>query len=170
MWGVGTQHGRLHRQRAAGRGYHMGAHREENNSDYNKEKDRHQRADYVQMDEAKQVRLCAEKGIRDLDDEGVEDYDDFAEEWGFPAWKANSTLRFQYEKWRLQLRTNFIGSQEQDVDGIDVFSDIAFLLMDLDDRGATPLYKGYTGGSDDHPPFPGTICASINNEIFILII
>ena len=38
------------------------------NSDYNKEKDRHQRASYVQMDEAKQVRLRAEKRIRDLED------------------------------------------------------------------------------------------------------
>ena len=35
----------------------------------------------------------------------------------------------------------------------------------ITDRGATPLYKGYEGSGDDHPPFPGTICASINNEI-----
>jgi iron complex outermembrane receptor protein len=80
-----------------------------------------------------QANRTIERSIRDLDDEGVEDYDDFAEEWGFPAWKANSTLRFQYEKWRLQLRTNFIGSQEQDVDGIDVFSDI----YDTTDVGTT---------------------------------
>ncbi len=46
-------------------------------------------------------------------------------------------------------------------------------LKELDDltekliveRGATPLYKGYPGSSADQPPFPGTICASINNEI-----
>ena len=32
-------------------------------------------------------------------------------------------------------------------------------------RGAKPLYKGYQGSSAEHPPFPGVICASINNEI-----
>ena len=46
-------------------------------------------------------------------------------------------------------------------------------LSDLDDlvtefiesRGATPLYKGYRGSPPTQPPFPGTICASVNNEI-----
>jgi methionyl aminopeptidase len=46
-------------------------------------------------------------------------------------------------------------------------------LQELDDRvenylrkrGAKPLYKGYQGSSAEHPPFPGVICASINNEI-----
>jgi methionyl aminopeptidase len=32
-------------------------------------------------------------------------------------------------------------------------------------QGAKPLYKGYQGSSADHPPFPGTICASVNHEI-----
>ncbi|MCO5194041.1 MAG: type I methionyl aminopeptidase [Anaerolineae bacterium] len=32
-------------------------------------------------------------------------------------------------------------------------------------RGALPLYKGYRGSQETHPPFPGTICASINEEI-----
>ena len=32
-------------------------------------------------------------------------------------------------------------------------------------RGATGLYKGYRGSSANHPPFPGVICASVNNEI-----
>lgn len=32
-------------------------------------------------------------------------------------------------------------------------------------RGAQPLYKGYRGNPPNHPPFPGTICASVNNEI-----
>ena len=46
-------------------------------------------------------------------------------------------------------------------------------LSDLDEqveryilqRGAKPLYKGYTGSAAGHPPFPGVICASINHEI-----
>jgi methionyl aminopeptidase len=32
-------------------------------------------------------------------------------------------------------------------------------------HGATPLYKGYRGGDPKHPPFPGTICASLNDEV-----
>jgi methionyl aminopeptidase len=35
----------------------------------------------------------------------------------------------------------------------------------LKSRGAQPLYKGYRGNPPSHPPFPGTICASVNNEI-----
>jgi len=30
---------------------------------------------------------------------------------------------------------------------------------------AQPLYKGYRGNPPKHPPFPGVICASINDEI-----
>ena len=32
-------------------------------------------------------------------------------------------------------------------------------------RGAETLYKGYKGGNDSQPPFPGVICASVNNVI-----
>jgi methionyl aminopeptidase len=32
-------------------------------------------------------------------------------------------------------------------------------------HGAEPLYKGYRGSADSHPPFPGVICASVNDEI-----
>ncbi len=32
-------------------------------------------------------------------------------------------------------------------------------------QGAETLYKGYQGSSAEHPPFPGTICASVNHEI-----
>ncbi len=35
----------------------------------------------------------------------------------------------------------------------------------LRERGAEPLYKGYKGSQANHPPFPGVICASVNNEI-----
>jgi methionyl aminopeptidase len=46
-------------------------------------------------------------------------------------------------------------------------------LSDIDDlatefivsHGAKPLYKGYQGNPPSHPPFPGTICASVNEEI-----
>ncbi|MBW7958922.1 MAG: type I methionyl aminopeptidase [Anaerolineae bacterium] len=32
-------------------------------------------------------------------------------------------------------------------------------------QGAETLYKNYRGSGHDHPPFPGTICASVNHEI-----
>lgn len=32
-------------------------------------------------------------------------------------------------------------------------------------RGAETLYKGYRGGNPKHPPFPGVICASVNEVI-----
>lgn len=33
------------------------------------------------------------------------------------------------------------------------------------DQGAESLYKGYRGSGNNHPPFPGVICASLNQEI-----
>ena len=35
----------------------------------------------------------------------------------------------------------------------------------IHERGAEGLYKGYRGSQASHPPFPGVICASINEEI-----
>src|SRR5690606_38561349 len=35
----------------------------------------------------------------------------------------------------------------------------------LTSRGAEPLYLGYRGSPGNQPPFPGTICASVNHEI-----
>jgi methionyl aminopeptidase len=35
----------------------------------------------------------------------------------------------------------------------------------LKSQGAQPLYKGYRGNPPNHPPFPGTICASVNHEV-----
>jgi len=35
----------------------------------------------------------------------------------------------------------------------------------IDKHGAKPLYLGYQGDPPNHPPFPGVICASINDEI-----
>ena len=46
-------------------------------------------------------------------------------------------------------------------------------LRELDERvaallkreGAETLYKGYRGSPPTHPPFPGVICASVNNQV-----
>lgn len=35
----------------------------------------------------------------------------------------------------------------------------------LRSKGATPLYKGYRGNPPESPPFPGVICASVNEEV-----
>lgn len=35
----------------------------------------------------------------------------------------------------------------------------------LKSRGAQTLYKGYRGNPPSHPPFPGVICASVNQEV-----
>jgi methionyl aminopeptidase len=35
----------------------------------------------------------------------------------------------------------------------------------LTQHKAKPLYKGYRGNPPKHPPFPGAICASVNNEV-----
>ncbi len=35
----------------------------------------------------------------------------------------------------------------------------------LKSKDAQPLYKGYRGSPPTHPPFPGVICASVNNEV-----
>lgn len=32
-------------------------------------------------------------------------------------------------------------------------------------QGAVPLYKDYRGNPPEHPPFPGVICASVNDEV-----
>lgn len=35
----------------------------------------------------------------------------------------------------------------------------------LRSQGAEPLYKGYRGSAEANPPFPGVICASVNEEV-----
>lgn len=46
---------------------------------------------------------------------------------------------------------------------------LAFLDKLVEDyiisQGAESLYKGYSGSGGEHPPFPGVICASVNQEI-----
>lgn len=47
-----------------------------------------------------------------------------------------------------------------------VLADLDKMVEDyIRSQGALPLYKGYRGNPPNHPPFPGTICASINEEI-----
>lgn len=41
----------------------------------------------------------------------------------------------------------------------------ALVTQYVQSKGAEPLYKGYKGRPANHPPFPGTICASVNAEV-----
>lgn len=40
-----------------------------------------------------------------------------------------------------------------------------FAELFIREAGATPTYKGYRGSRSTMPPFPGTICTSVNEEI-----
>ena len=78
-----------------------------------------------------------------IDDEGNRDFENYAEEWGFPSWKANSTLRVRWDNWRVQLRSNFIAAVDQDPAGIDPFSDI------FDSNGTGTTGDTCLGGQQD---------------------
>jgi iron complex outermembrane receptor protein len=87
------------------------------------------------------------------DDEGNVDFEDYAGEWGFPSWKGESTMAVEWEKWRLQIRTNFQAAVDQEVLGIDPFSDI----YDSQDTGTfgdtclgTPVTCRDVGFADDY--------------------
>lgn len=84
-----------------------------------------------------------------INDDGSLDYDDYAGEWGFPDWKANSTIRLTYEKWRLQLRSNWMSAVDQDPRYIDAFTDING--RPYDENGDPTLIASDTclGGPDD---------------------
>jgi len=84
-----------------------------------------------------------ERSFLFVDDEGVEDYDDLAGEWGFPSWKGNSRLSVEYDKWRVQLYSQFIGKVSQDSRDIDPFSDI------YDLNGTGTFSDTCLGGTDD---------------------
>lgn len=60
-----------------------------------------------------------------IDDEGNVEFDDDAGEFGFPDWSAQAGFRATVDDWRFTWQTRYIGSVEQDVDGIDEFSDIS---------------------------------------------
>ncbi|MCB0007060.1 MAG: type I methionyl aminopeptidase [Anaerolineales bacterium] len=49
--------------------------------------------------------------------------------------------------------------------GVHLFEIDAAATEFLLAKGAKPLYKGYQGNPPTQPPFPGVICASVNQEI-----
>jgi iron complex outermembrane receptor protein len=64
-----------------------------------------------------------------VDEEGNADFNNFAGEWGFPDWRVQTFLRFDYDDFRLSWETRYMASVVQDPDGVDDFSD-AFTFSD----------------------------------------
>jgi len=56
-------------------------------------------------------------------DNGNVDEEDFAGEFGFPSWTGRATFNVRWEDFLFTWQTRYIGDVEQDVDGIDPFSD-----------------------------------------------
>jgi iron complex outermembrane recepter protein len=59
------------------------------------------------------------------DDDGAINYDDASGEFGYPDWRASLQVAARIDDLRFAWNTSYIGSVEQDVDGIDEFDDIS---------------------------------------------
>jgi iron complex outermembrane receptor protein len=59
-----------------------------------------------------------------VDVNGNPDKENFEGEWGFPDWRVQAFLRFDYDDFRFTWESRYISSVEQDPDGIDDFGDI----------------------------------------------
>ncbi len=64
-----------------------------------------------------------------LNDMGVSDFDDDQGEFGVPDWTGQLGIRADFDDWRLTWSTSYIGTVNQDADGVDDFSD-AFTFSD----------------------------------------
>ena len=58
-----------------------------------------------------------------IDDEGNADYDSFQGEWGYPDWRLQGFLRFDYDDLRFTWETNYRSSVDQDPRDVDDFDD-----------------------------------------------
>ena len=58
-----------------------------------------------------------------INDEGIEDFDDDAREWGYNELTGQFILRADYGKWRFAWTTLYLGSVNQDPDGLDEWED-----------------------------------------------
>ncbi len=54
-----------------------------------------------------------------INDQGIEDFDDDAEEWGYPELTGQLYLAAEYGKWRFSWTTIYLGSVDQDPEGLD---------------------------------------------------
>jgi iron complex outermembrane receptor protein len=64
-----------------------------------------------------------------VNDDGTPDFNSFQGQWGFPDWRVQGFVRFDYDDWRVTWETRYTGSVEQKPDEVEEFSD-AFTLSD----------------------------------------
>lgn len=64
-----------------------------------------------------------------INEDGSADFDTFQGEWGFPAWRAQGFLRFDYDDFRVTWETRYVGSVKQEESQVDEFTD-AFVASD----------------------------------------
>lgn len=64
-----------------------------------------------------------------VNDDGTPDFNSFQGQWGFPDWRVQGILRFDYDNWRVTWETRYTGSVEQKPEEVEDFSD-AFTLSD----------------------------------------
>ncbi len=72
-----------------------------------------------------QVNHSIEASDTFVDDNGNTNFDDDDNEFGFPNWKGQLSLRGQVDDWTVAWTTNYIGRVRQDADGVDAFDDIS---------------------------------------------
>jgi len=98
-----------------------------------------------------------------IDDNGVESFDEDAGEFGLPSWTGRATFTADINKFRLTWQTRFIGSVEQQADGIDPFDD-AFGNQGTGFLGDTCLGAGTANVAGD-----GVLCRDVGfaNNYFV---
>lgn len=56
-------------------------------------------------------------------EDGSQDFNAFQGEFGFPTWRGQMGMRFDYDDFRFTYELRYLGSVEQDINGIDAFDD-----------------------------------------------
>lgn len=74
-----------------------------------------------------------ERSLTFTNDEGVEDYDNDVGEFGYAEWRSNTAFRVEYGDYRFTWAVRYVGSVEQQSEGIDDYSDV----FDTNDTGFT---------------------------------
>jgi iron complex outermembrane receptor protein len=68
-----------------------------------------------------------ERSTRFTNGDGSVDEEGYKGEWGFPEWRAQMALRFEWDRWAFTWETRFTDDVNQDPDSVDDFDSIAGL-------------------------------------------
>ena len=85
-----------------------------------------------------------------IGDEGDRDFNEYQGEWGFPDWRANTFVRFQYDKVRLTYELRYMASVHQDAAGVDIFEDAINGLSDTCQGPPTDVLCRDYGNADNY--------------------